>query len=212
MCVTLDFDRAGTSQRQCAEFCGLRHADMVFRVGRSHAGDSQRGPRDGMSVARSSRRASPHGSPAGLARHQHRPQADRAEPRAYVARVLPAGWRVRAADARPARITERAPAVRRLLQRAVHDARLDDDLPVRDADGDRDGDVSGAAADRRAGDQPARAPRCAGFWIWLCRRADDAVRLAHRGRRRPRRLDLVSPRCRTAPTPRASGRTCGCSE
>lgn len=30
--VTLDFDRVGTFSGQCAEFCGLRHADMVFTV------------------------------------------------------------------------------------------------------------------------------------------------------------------------------------
>jgi cytochrome c oxidase subunit II len=30
--VNLDFDRAGSFQGQCAEFCGLRHADMVFTV------------------------------------------------------------------------------------------------------------------------------------------------------------------------------------
>jgi cytochrome c oxidase subunit 2 len=30
--VTLDFDHAGTFGGQCAEFCGLRHADMVFTV------------------------------------------------------------------------------------------------------------------------------------------------------------------------------------
>ena len=30
--VTLAFDRAGSFQGQCAEFCGLRHADMVFIV------------------------------------------------------------------------------------------------------------------------------------------------------------------------------------
>jgi cytochrome c oxidase subunit 2 len=30
--VTLDFDHAGTFDGQCAEFCGLRHADMVFTV------------------------------------------------------------------------------------------------------------------------------------------------------------------------------------
>ncbi len=30
--ITLDFDRAGTLSGQCAEFCGLRHADMVFTV------------------------------------------------------------------------------------------------------------------------------------------------------------------------------------
>jgi cytochrome c oxidase subunit 2 len=30
--VTLTFTRAGTFPGQCAEFCGLRHADMVFTV------------------------------------------------------------------------------------------------------------------------------------------------------------------------------------
>lgn len=30
--VTLSFSRAGHFQGQCAEFCGLRHADMVFTV------------------------------------------------------------------------------------------------------------------------------------------------------------------------------------
>jgi cytochrome c oxidase subunit 2 len=30
--ITLVFSRAGTFQGQCAEFCGLRHADMVFTV------------------------------------------------------------------------------------------------------------------------------------------------------------------------------------
>jgi cytochrome c oxidase subunit II len=30
--ITLDFDRPGTFSGQCAEFCGLRHADMVFTV------------------------------------------------------------------------------------------------------------------------------------------------------------------------------------
>jgi cytochrome c oxidase subunit II len=30
--VTLDFDHAGVFPGQCAEFCGLRHADMVFDV------------------------------------------------------------------------------------------------------------------------------------------------------------------------------------
>ncbi|MGZ4254703.1 MAG: hypothetical protein ACXVR2_15790 [Solirubrobacteraceae bacterium] len=30
--VTLVFPDAGTFQGQCAEFCGLRHADMVFIV------------------------------------------------------------------------------------------------------------------------------------------------------------------------------------
>ncbi len=30
--VTLSFDRPGRFQGQCAEFCGLRHADMVFPV------------------------------------------------------------------------------------------------------------------------------------------------------------------------------------
>ncbi len=30
--VTLDFDRAGTFGGMCGEFCGLRHAEMVFTV------------------------------------------------------------------------------------------------------------------------------------------------------------------------------------
>jgi len=30
--ATLLFDRAGSFPGQCAEFCGLRHADMVFTV------------------------------------------------------------------------------------------------------------------------------------------------------------------------------------
>jgi cytochrome c oxidase subunit 2 len=30
--VTLGFDRAGLFQGACAEFCGLRHADMIFNV------------------------------------------------------------------------------------------------------------------------------------------------------------------------------------
>lgn len=36
--VTLDFDRAGRFSGQCAEFCGLRHADMVFPVRALRAG------------------------------------------------------------------------------------------------------------------------------------------------------------------------------
>jgi cytochrome c oxidase subunit 2 len=30
--ITLDFDHAGVYAGQCAEYCGLRHADMVFSV------------------------------------------------------------------------------------------------------------------------------------------------------------------------------------
>jgi cytochrome c oxidase subunit 2 len=30
--TTLSFDQSGTFQGQCAEFCGLRHADMIFPV------------------------------------------------------------------------------------------------------------------------------------------------------------------------------------
>jgi cytochrome c oxidase subunit 2 len=30
--TTLSFGRPGTFQGQCAEFCGLRHADMIFPV------------------------------------------------------------------------------------------------------------------------------------------------------------------------------------
>jgi len=30
--ITLDFDHTGTYAGQCAEFCGLRHADMLFSV------------------------------------------------------------------------------------------------------------------------------------------------------------------------------------
>lgn len=30
--MTLDFDRAGLMTGECAEFCGLRHADMLFAV------------------------------------------------------------------------------------------------------------------------------------------------------------------------------------
>ena len=30
--TTLDFDRTGVFAGQCAEFCGLRHADMIFTV------------------------------------------------------------------------------------------------------------------------------------------------------------------------------------
>jgi cytochrome c oxidase subunit 2 len=30
--ATVTFTRAGSFQGQCAEFCGLRHADMVFTI------------------------------------------------------------------------------------------------------------------------------------------------------------------------------------
>ena len=76
-----------------------------------------------------------------------------------LAGVLPARRRVRAADARPARPAQRALRLGQHLQPAVHDARLDDDLPVRHADGDRAGDVPGAAADRRR--SAVAAPRLA---------------------------------------------------
>jgi cytochrome c oxidase subunit 2 len=45
--VTLVFPHAGTFQGQCAEFCGLRHADMLFTVRALAPGDFARWARSG---------------------------------------------------------------------------------------------------------------------------------------------------------------------
>jgi cytochrome c oxidase subunit II len=45
--VTLDFPDAGVFQGQCAEFCGLRHADMIFSVQAVSAGAFTRWARSG---------------------------------------------------------------------------------------------------------------------------------------------------------------------
>ena len=49
----------------------------------------------------------------------------------------------------------------------------------------------------------------AGFWIWLSRRADHAVGLADRRAAPGATAGRPTRRCRTGPTRRASGRTCG---
>ena len=107
----------------------------------------------------------------GLARRtdQHRPQADRAQPGRSARWSSSCSAGVFALLMRT-QLAQPNDALRlgQLLQRAVHDARLDDDLPVRHADGDRAGDVPGAAADRRRCGSPAPRLALAGFWTWLC--------------------------------------------
>ena len=117
---------------------------------------------------------------------QHRPQADRPEPRASARWSSSWSGGVFALLMRT-QLAQPNDAVRlgQLLQRAVHDARLDDDLPVRHADGDGAGDVPGAAADRRDRDLGAAAG--AGRVLDVAvRRAGHAVGLVHRRRRRAR--------------------------
>ena len=87
--VTLAFPDAGRFQGECAEFCGLRHADMLFSV---HAVSPAafaawaRGGGRAPTVSATAPRTAPGDPPASarLARRrdQHRPQAHRAEPRA----------------------------------------------------------------------------------------------------------------------------------
>ena len=69
--------------------------------------------------------------------HDDRPQADRDPLHGHDLRVLPAGRRRGAADAPAARGAEQHAGHARDLQPAVHDARHDDDLPVRRADDGR---------------------------------------------------------------------------
>ena len=208
------FPDTGTFQGQCAEFCGLRHADMMFTVravapaafaswarsggkGRSH---------ERRSDTRSCLPRRTGGWVGALTSTDHKRIGLNLGICSLA--LLPGGRRVRAADARADRPAQRALRLRRHLQPAVHDARLNDDLPVRDADGDRAGALSGATADRRDRDVGAEAgaERLLGVAVG---RPDHAVGLADCRRRGTGRLVLRTRRCRTGPTPPVSGRTCG---
>ena len=81
--------------------------------------------------------------------HDRRPQADRDPLHRHEPRLLRARRDPRAADARAARDAERALRDEGQLQRAVHDARHDDDLPRRRPDPRRLRQLPRAADDRR---------------------------------------------------------------
>ena len=109
-----------------------------------------------------------------------RPQADRDHVPGPDLRLLPAGRGRGAADApaaRPGRTTPAGPAD---VQRAVHDARDDDGLPVRRPDHGRLRQLLPAADDRRAGHGVPEAQRA-------------VVLAAGRGRDRLLRLALLQP-------------------
>ena len=147
----------------CAQFCGLKHSDMVFFV-------------DAMDPARFaawSRRAGgarerdgtpPFASVRGLVGLAvgHGPQGRRPAPRRRRLRLLPGRRGPRAAHARRARAAGDADHLARRLRPAVLDARLDDDLPLRHAGRARAGHLLRAAAGRRRRDRVAAAePRSA---------------------------------------------------
>ena len=92
-----------------------------------------------------------------------------------------AGGRARADHAHPARGRRRR-GLPGGLRRAVHDARLDDGLPVRRPGGARGRPVSGAAAGRRGRDRRP-AGRARGAVAADQRRHHDVVRLPDLGRR-----------------------------
>ena len=192
---------------QCAEFCGLHHSrhdlhrrrrqpPRVQRVGPRRAAEAGPTPGERRPAPRRSRLLGMPGWLGALVSTDHKRIGLNARP--VLAVLLPARRRVGAADAHAAGAAATHFVSDEHLQRAVHDARLDDDLPVRDADGDGDGactwcrcrsgprgSACAAAGARGLLDVAVRRPVMQSGWL--------TVR-----RRRSRRLVRRTCRCRTA--------------
>ena len=145
--------------------------------------------------------------PGGLA-HDHRPQEDRHPLLRHGVRLLPDRRHARRRDADRAgrdRPAARDPAG---LQRAVHDPRHRDDLPVRRAVRDRLGELPDPAADRRARHGVPTAERAV-VLVLRGRRAAGAVVGVRLGRgRRADRLVHVRAVVGAALLPRRRDRIC----
>ena len=144
----------------------------------------------------------------GLVGDDDRSQADRDPLPRHDVRLLPDGRRRGAAHARPARRAGQHVPRAGDVQRAVHAARHDDDLPVRRADHGRLRQLLPAAHDRRARHGVPEAQRAVVLAAAL--RRDRLLRLAVL-RAAGGRLDVLRPAERARRTPRRAASTRGSS-